>query len=74
MPFLAVDEDGTESIFQLEVNYDGVECETDTVYLPSGTIEKLIGRKLTWADDPVELTEDMVKKPETKQTNYEGLG
>lgn len=25
------------------------------VILPSGTIEKLIGRKLTWSDEPVEL-------------------
>lgn len=26
--------------------------------LPQGSIEKLIGRKLTWKDEPVELKED----------------
>ena len=25
------------------------------IYLPKGTIKKLIGRDLTWKDDPVEL-------------------
>jgi len=26
-------------------------------YLPRGTIEKIIGRKLTWEDEPVKVTE-----------------
>lgn len=26
-------------------------------YLPKGTIEKIIGRKLTWKDDPVKVSE-----------------
>lgn len=26
-------------------------------YLPKGTIEKIIGRKLTWKDDPVKISE-----------------
>ena len=31
-------------------------CAKDyAIVLPNGTIEKLIGRKLTWEDDPVEL-------------------
>ena len=30
--------------------YDGVSIE-----LPKGTIEKIIGRKLTWKDAPVEI-------------------
>ena len=29
-----------------------------SVRLPRGTIEKLIGRKLTWEDEPVELKDD----------------
>ena len=29
--------------------------EDISVELPNGTIEKLIGRKMTWEDDPVEL-------------------
>lgn len=31
-------------------------CAKDySIVLPNGTIEKLIGRKLTWEDEPVEL-------------------
>lgn len=31
-------------------------CAKDyAISLPNGTIEKLIGRKLTWEDEPVEL-------------------
>jgi hypothetical protein len=28
---------------------------TDRVTLPQGSIEKLIGRELTWEDEPVEI-------------------
>lgn len=28
------------------------------VELPKGSIQKLIGRKLTWEDEPIELKED----------------
>ena len=28
------------------------------IYLPKGTIKKLIGRDLTWSDEPVELKEE----------------
>ena len=28
------------------------------IYLPKGTIKKLIGRDLTWSDKPVELKEE----------------
>ena len=28
------------------------------IYLPKGTIKKLIGRELSWEDNPVELKED----------------
>ena len=31
-------------------------CAKDySIVLPNGTIEKLIGRKLTWEDEPIEL-------------------
>ena len=29
--------------------------DQDVVLLPGGTIEKLIGRQLSWEDEPVEL-------------------
>lgn len=30
----------------------------DSVSLPKGTIKKLIGRELSWSDEPVELKEE----------------
>lgn len=30
----------------------------DIITLPKGSIKKLIGRNLSWADEPVELKED----------------
>lgn len=33
--------------------YEGVEDVS--IMLPTGSIEKLIGRKLTWEDEPVEI-------------------
>lgn len=30
----------------------------DMIELPKGTIEKIIGRELTWGDEPVELEEE----------------
>lgn len=62
MPYLVVDRTGIEVIFQdkpirysdgtLDVEIFGIQ---DRVYLPEGTIAKLIGRSLTWNDDPVEI-------------------
>ena len=44
---------------------DGKLCIFDAVVeVPPGTIRKLIGRDLTWSDDPVELTEEMMKTPQ----------
>lgn len=61
MAWLAVDDDPECS----ELIYTGRPIRgrnafwptlTDTcIDLPSGTIEKILGRKLTWEDDPVEL-------------------
>lgn len=30
-------------------------CVSRKIYLPKGSIKKLIGRELTWDDDPVEI-------------------
>lgn len=35
---------------------DGYFCSR--IHLPKGSIKKLIGRKLTWEDNPVELKEE----------------
>ena len=65
MAWVACDENGHEAIFSgkpervaypddipnIWYDYDG-----PFVNIPSGSIEKLIGRKLTWEDEPVELT------------------
>lgn len=61
MVYFFVDKDGTEGcsnelpnrMFSEWVgweNTDGVECTITT--LPKGTIEKIIGRVLTWDDEP----------------------
>lgn len=62
MAWVAVNENGTECIysdiperanlFDLWVLYDD-DC--DSIVIPQGSIEKLIGRKLTWEDEPIEL-------------------
>lgn len=44
-----------------EKTYFDIRCLTTcaddySIVLPNGIIEKLIGRKLTWEDEPVELT------------------
>lgn len=59
MAWLAVDMDGSEFIYsdcpervfgnQFNPTEGGYIC------LPTGTIEKMLGYKLTWKDDPVEL-------------------
>ena len=59
MAYLCVDKDGTELIFsQLPQK---VKCHWmvgitgDCIELPHGSIAKLIGRELTWSDEPVNL-------------------
>lgn len=61
MPYLAVDKIGIEVIFQDKPSrvantwcVDGFGIE-DRVYLSDGTIKKLIGKDLTWSDEPVEI-------------------
>ena len=71
MAWVAVSKAGTELIFpakpirdgawwscieeiSIEGEYGDVEM---SIELPKGSIEKLIGRTLTWNDEPVELKE-----------------
>lgn len=68
MAWLTVDKDGTENIFNNErkpfrIKELGKWTQSDWGYhspqelarikLPKGSIEKLIGRKLTWRHNPV---------------------
>ena len=58
MAWVAVDENGDEFIYESEPyrlqNY-WYMCDTYFVELPKGSVEKLLGRELTWNDEPVEL-------------------
>lgn len=64
MAYLVVDRCGTEKIFQDEPirksvywnhNENSVFIRTDCVCLPNGSIEKLIGKKMSWEDEPIEI-------------------
>ena len=65
MAYVAVDEQKNETIFNEKPargltnfsNFKTWESELSSVWLPKGSIEKLIGKKLTWEDEPVELKE-----------------
>ena len=67
MVYLAVDKDGTEWVWSycpLRNKYKGwweAPYNDDYVYqaieLPKGSIEKLIGKTLTWADEPYKMEE-----------------
>lgn len=61
MSFLAVDKSGEELFFHKRpvrwrdewiINEDDLE---DALVLKDGTIQKLIGRRLSWEDEPVEI-------------------
>lgn len=57
--WLAIDKDGTEWRFNEKPFRDKediwmVSDEAEIKLLPKGTIKKLIGRDLSWNDDPVE--------------------
>jgi hypothetical protein len=73
MSWLAVDKGGCEHIFAEKpcrnesntlwicsvVYLYGQRCaNTGCCYLPKGSIKKLIGRELSWDDEPVELKEE----------------
>jgi hypothetical protein len=75
--WLAVDLlNGTESCFSEKpfrfTNYKQEKywsCDdfVSVITFPHGTIFRLIGRELTWEDEPVELTEDALVKPVTDE-------
>ena len=66
MSWVAVDKDGTECIYQ----FRPVRSKIDNgkffplyeysmwLTLPKGSIRKLIGKDLTWKDNPVELKDE----------------
>lgn len=68
MGWLAVEKDGSEYIFAHrpsrigrfwdDVVYANYVQFSTSIKLPKGTIKKLIGRELTWEDEPVELKEE----------------
>lgn len=56
MSWLAVDKIGEELISRIEPFRVGNYWIGDSMFhLPKGSIKKLIGRELTWNDEPVEL-------------------
>ena len=57
MAWLAVDKDGLEAIYEEKPKRvrDCIWTLSNFICLPKGSIKKLIGRELTWSDEPVEL-------------------
>ena len=59
MAWLAADENGEEWIYSDEPQKVGnyyYYCKLgDNIQLPKGSIKKLVGRELTFKDEPVEL-------------------
>lgn len=56
MAWLAVDMTGVETIYECKPRRDVVIWKPKTkhfVELPKGSIKKLIGKDLTWEDEPV---------------------
>lgn len=65
MAYVAVDKDGSECIFARKPYrsmdwemWDPGHQENNFNFLPKGMIKKMIGRPLTWEDEPVELKEE----------------
>ena len=61
MAWVAVNKDGAESIFTLKPSRTDRDSFAPDfcaeISLPKDSIKKLIGRDLTWSDEPVELKE-----------------
>ena len=57
MAWLAVDYDGTEWIYRIQPFRRETRFKTNSecVELPKDSIVKLIGKELSWCDEPVEL-------------------
>ena len=64
MAWLAVDRDGSEWIYLnkparfCDKYLLAYEDDCSQIHIPKGSIKKLIGRDLTWEDEPVELKEE----------------
>ena len=61
MSFVAVDKDGSEWVFEINpTRRKDVEWYSNLwfIELPQGSIDKLIGRRMTWDDEPVEFIEE----------------
>lgn len=60
MAWVAVDKDSIEYIYEEEPFRTEIGCWWSyfgIVRIPNGSIKKLIGRELSWNDEPVELKE-----------------
>lgn len=67
MAWVAVDKNGEEVIYSIEPIRGTNEIKRNTeiwvlhsicehyIYLPKGSIKKLIGKDLTWNDEPVKI-------------------
>lgn len=64
MAYVAVNKSGQEVMFNLyPTREDGYFWYTyrnpdGRIFLPKGTIKKIIGKDLTWEDNPVELRDE----------------
>ena len=69
--WLAVDNNGVETISACQPNYDGFEWDdyqfseeesdyiSTTIILPKGFIKKLLGEELTLQDSPIRIEEEL---------------
>ena len=63
MAWVAVDKGGRECIYQFRPKKGNNEFRPVYAYsmwmaLPKGSIKKLIGRDITWQDEPIKLKEE----------------
>ena len=76
MAWIAVDKDGTENICQFRRKRDCIGrfiplyISSMNLTLPKDSIKKLIGRDLTWENEPVELKEDTIEKITIDMEDY----
>lgn len=64
MAWLAIDRNGRESVFDQKperygdvwvLSQRGGHIRNSFVELPIGSIRKLIGKQITWSDEPIEI-------------------
>lgn len=60
MAWVAIDSNNNELIFsdkpiRYKMGFTGGHWEGSSIIIPKGTIEKIIGRELTWSDEPIEI-------------------